>query len=84
MGSYRAGDREDERGAEVRKAFREWLDASKAWAALRRTVEADGNSWTARRKLAELEERVEAAAEAFSQVQQRFNDMPLRVPTPGR
>ena len=66
--------------AEMRKAFREWLDASKAWSALRKTVEANGDSWTARRKLEELEERVDAAAETFRQVQQRLNDVPVRTP----
>jgi hypothetical protein len=60
--------------AELREAFREWLAANKAWVTLNRAIEANGDSSTARRKLKELDERLDAAAEAFEQTQQRLSD----------
>ena len=54
---------------EVRTAVREWLDASKAWSTLRQAIEANGDSGTARRRLEELERRLNAAAEAVERAQ---------------
>ncbi len=63
--------------AEARKAFREWLDASKAWSTMHGIIAEDGDSPTARRRLAELEQRAEAAAEAFQQAKKRCSESPL-------
>jgi len=63
---------------EIRKAFREWLAANKAWVTLHRAIvystETNGDSSTAKRRLKELEKRLNTAAEAFEQTQQRLND----------
>jgi hypothetical protein len=62
----------------MRQAFREWLAASKAWGTLHRaivySIEGNVHSATARRRLEELEQRLNAAAEAFEQTQQRLRD----------
>lgn len=51
------------------KAFQAWLDASNAWSALARCVAGGGDPSSAtKRKLQELETRVEAAAEALEQI----------------
>ena len=63
--------------AEMRMAFREWLDASKAWSTLRHSIEVDGGTSTARRKLEELEQRLNTAAEAFQQAQHRLSKAPF-------
>ena len=63
--------------AEMHRAFREWLDANEAWSTLRGALAANGESLTARRRLKELEQRVEAAAAAFKQAKQRCIDSPL-------
>ena len=62
--------------AETRAAFRAWLDASKAWSTLRQAIEANGETPTARRELQESEQRLNAAAEAFTRAQQRLSDSP--------
>lgn len=63
--------------AEMHKAFQEWLDASEAWSILRGAMAANGESLTARRRLKELEQRVDIAAKAFKQAKQRCSDSPL-------
>ncbi len=60
--------------AQLREAFREWLDASKAWSTLSRNIAADENSSSARRELRKLERRLNAAADAFHQAQQRLSE----------
>ncbi len=60
--------------AQMRKAFREWLDASKAWSTLCRTLDAEGDSSTAKRELRKMERRLNAAADAFKQTQQRLSE----------
>ncbi len=60
--------------AQMRKAFREWLDASKAWSALCRTLDAEADSSAAKRELRKMERRLNAAADAFKQTQQRLSD----------
>ena len=60
--------------AQLRKAFREWLDASKAWSSLSRIIEVNENSPSARRELQKLERRLNAAADAFHQAQQRLSE----------
>ena len=59
---------------ELRNAFREWLDASRAWSDLRQGIEERGASSTARRKLKKLEKRLNAAADALKRAQQHLND----------
>ncbi len=63
--------------AEMHRAFQEWLDASEAWSALRGTLAANGESVTGRRRLEELEQRVDIAARAFEQAKRRCSDSPL-------
>ena len=62
--------------AESRQAFRAWLDASDTWSTLNRAIEANGDSPTARRRLQESEQRLNAAAEAYARAQQRLSDSP--------
>ena len=59
--------------AQMRKAFRDWLDASKAWSTLRQASQANGDRSTAKRELRELERRLNAAADAFTQTQQQLS-----------
>ncbi len=61
---------------ETREAFRAWLDASKTWSTLRQAVEANGDNPTVRQELEESEQRLNAAAEAFTRAQQRLSDFP--------
>ena len=70
--------------AHKRKAFREWLDASKAWSAYRQAIKANGDSSTARRELEILERRLNAAADAFKQTRQRLSDPPPYAVAGGR
>ncbi len=63
--------------AEMHRAFREWLDAHEALWSLVGTMAADKESFTASRRLQELEQRVESAAKAFKQAKQRCSDSPL-------
>ncbi len=63
--------------AELRKAFREWLDASKEWSALQRRFGDAEPGPENRRRLAELEQQVEATAEAFAEAKQRCSESPL-------
>lgn len=63
--------------AELRKAFREWLDSSKEWSSFQRTIEANEHSASARRQLAELEQRLAVAAKAFAEAKQRCSESPL-------
>ncbi len=63
--------------AEMRRAFGEWLDAHEAWWTLLGTVAADKESIAQRRRLQELEQRVESTAKAFNQAKQRCSDSPL-------
>ena len=65
--------------AQARGAFREWLDASRAWSTLRLDIEANGYSSTSRRELEELEKRLNTAADALRQAQQRLSDFPPRA-----
>ncbi len=61
--------------AQMHEAFREWLEASKAWSTLCRTVEVDeGDSSAAKRELRKMERRLNAAADAFNQILQRFSE----------
>ncbi len=60
--------------AQMRKAFQEWLDASKAWSTLCRTLDAEGDNSAAKRELRKMERRLNAAADAFKQTQQRVSD----------
>ncbi len=62
--------------SETREAFRAWLDASKAWSTLRQAVEANADNPTVRQELEESEQRLNAAAEAFTRAQQRLSDFP--------
>ncbi len=73
-GELIAGGAHESLQAQVRKAFREWLDASKAWSALCRTLDVEGDSSTAKRELRRMERRLNAAADAFKQTQQRLSD----------
>ena len=67
--------------AELRKAFREWLDASTECEAFERdALEAMGNP-TAERRLTELRQRVDAKAEAFDEARRRCSSSSLYVAT---
>ncbi len=67
--------------AELRKAFREWLDASKECSAFERDVLERAGSPMAERRLAELKQRVEAKAEAFDRAKRRCSSSSLYVAT---
>ncbi len=60
----------------TREAFRAWLAASKAWSTLRQALEANGDNPTVRQELEKSEQRLNAAAEAFTRAQQRLSDFP--------
>ena len=66
---------------QARKAFRKWLDASKEWSNLCQAIEANGASLAARRKLEELERRLNSAADVFEQTQQQLSDSSPPVAT---
>ncbi len=63
---------EDER----KIAFLQWLEASKTWSSLRRSVEeCGGESLSEAQNLRGLEQRLNIAAEAFVRLQDRIRDI---------
>ena len=67
--------------AELRKAFREWLDASKECSALEIDLLNQAGNPAAEHRLAELRQRVEAKAEAFDEAKRRCISSSLYVAT---
>ncbi len=67
--------------AELREAFRDWLDASKECSAFETDVLEHGVSPTAERRLAELKRRVEAKAKAFDRAKRRCSSSSLYMAT---
>ena len=67
--------------AQLRKAFREWREASKACSAFQSEIEKGASTPAAARRLAELEECVEAKARAFEEAKQRCFASPFYMAT---
>jgi hypothetical protein len=62
--------------ADSKKAFSQWLEASKAWSSLRHSAEEDGDeSRPEAQNLQVLEQQINFAAETFVHLQDRISDI---------